>query len=136
MPIGWSSCLMRASEASQSVYPVMVMMVSFNGFDVEYPAPDMSCLALSTFGLSYPAADSAAPSKYLLNVGVTTPVWFAAGCCPPSPIRAIWLRSMADAIAWRTASLLVAGCDGSRFGKMFTLVTGGDQVLLSFDLFR
>ena len=52
MPIGASCCLTTASEASQSVYPVMLMTVSFSGLDCEYPALCMSCLALSTFGLS------------------------------------------------------------------------------------
>ena len=64
------------------------------------------------------------------------PVWLAAGCWPPSPIVAICVRSIAWAMACRTASLLVAACDGSRFGKSATLVTGGDQVWLSGDLDR
>src|SRR2546423_13339032 len=112
------------------------MTESFSGFDGEYPAPDSSCLALSTLGLSYPAVASAALSKYLLNVGVTTPVWLAAGCWPPSPIFATWARSIASAIACRTARLLVALCDGSRFGYSATLVTGGGHVWVSLDLFR
>src|SRR5689334_681313 len=112
------------------------MTESFSGLAVEYPAPDINCLALSTFGLSYPEADRAALSKYLSKVGLTTPVWLAAGCWPPSPISATWLRSMASAIACRTASLLVSGCEGSRLGTRLTLVTGGDQVLLSLDLLR
>jgi hypothetical protein len=64
------------------------------------------------------------------------PVWLAAGCWPPSPISAIFCRSRASEIACRTSSLLVAACDGSRFGTISTLVTGGDQVWLSLDLFR
>src|SRR5262245_23039586 len=136
MPIGASCCLMTASEASQSVYPVMVMMVRFNGFDGEYPAEASNCLALSGFGLSYPEAVSAALSMYLEKVGRTMPVWLAAGCWPPSPMVAICLRSIACAIAWRTASLLVAACDGSRLQKISTLVTGGDHVWLLFDLPR
>src|SRR4051794_41121014 len=106
MPIGSSSCLITASDASQSVYPVMVMMLSFSGLLGEYPAVASSDLALSTLGLSKPDAASAAWSKYLLNVGATMPVWLAGGCWPPSPIAAIWVRSIAWEIAWRTASLL------------------------------
>src|SRR3954451_13780615 len=112
------------------------MTFSLSGFDGEYPAPASSCLALSGLGLSYPAAARPAWSKYLSKVGVTTPLWFAAGCCPPSPISAIWLRSIAVAIAWRTASLLVAACEGSRFGNRPTFSSGGDQVWLVADLAR
>src|SRR3954447_20428938 len=112
------------------------MTVSFSGLAGEYPALASSVLALAGSGLSYPEAVSAAWSKYFWKVGVTTPVWLAAGCWPPSPISAIWLRSRAAAIAWRTASLLVAGCDGSRFGNRPTLSSGGDQVWLSPDLAR
>src|SRR3954471_22317162 len=114
----------------------MVMTVSFNGLAGVYPAPASSCFALSTFGVPYPEAVRADASKYFWKVGVTMPVWLAAGCWPPSPMVAIWVRSSAAAIACRTASLLVAGCDGSRFGNSSTLVTGGDQVWLSLDLDR
>ena len=50
---------MTASEASQSVYPVIVLSVSLSGFDGEYPALAISDFALSTLGLSYPAAATA-----------------------------------------------------------------------------